>query len=48
MAATRGAPPLISCIGPYSHNFFLIEFITICIAQNVQTYLNALNSNKTW
>ena len=28
---------------------FLIyfEFFTICIVQNVQTYLNALNKNKT-
>ena len=26
---------------------FEFEFITICIVQNVQTYLNALNSNKT-
>ena len=27
---------------------FEFEFITICIAQNVQMYLNALNRNKTW
>ena len=26
----------------------LFEFITICIVQNVQMYLNVLNSNKTW
>ena len=26
---------------------FIFEFITICIVQNVQMYLNALNSNKT-
>ena len=24
------------------------EFITICIVQNVQMYLNVLNRNKTW
>ena len=28
-------------------NLNLFEFITICIVQNVQTYLNALNRNKT-
>ena len=28
-------------------NLNLFEFITICIVQNVQMYLNVLNSNKT-
>ena len=28
--------------------FLNFEFITICIVQNVQMYLNALNCNKTW